>query len=265
MANIFTRFFKPSIKDKVELISVLKQSVNNLLIKRDTMSIIEAAINITKLQAKDIMTPRMHMDYLDINADITELIDKIVVTGHSRFPVIDKEVTNIIGVLHTKDVVTYFNNPHELDIRNILRQTYFVPENKYLDELMYEMRIRQSHMAIIVDEFTNILGFVTLEMIVEQILGEIEDEHDSVDEERDIIQLNNNSYRIKGNCALNNFNAHFHLNWQNPHLETVGGFIIKSLGRIPEITETVEVEKVKIHIISADSRKINLIVVTVTT
>ena len=126
---------------------------------------------------------------------------------------------------------------------------------------MYEMRLRQTHMAIVVDEFTNIVGLITLEMIVEQILGEIADEHDSVEGEREILLLGPNSYRIKGHCRLSEFNTTLGLEWRDSSIETVGGFLVKFLGRIPIIGETLDFKKVKIEIINSDSRKINLILI----
>ncbi|MFN7094129.1 MAG: transporter associated domain-containing protein, partial [Burkholderiales bacterium] len=127
------------------------------------------------------------------------------------------------------------------------------------DGLLYEMRVRQTHLAIVVDEFTNVVGIITLEMIVEQIIGEIEDEHDSVEGEREIVELGPNSYRVKGYCSLNQLNAVLDLAWQDDQVETVGGFLIKFLGRIPVVGEILDFENLSIEVINSDSRKIKLL------
>ncbi len=260
--KIFDAFLTKQINNKSELIEVLKDSASNNIIEKDTIPIIEAILNIDSLTAKDIMIPRMDMDVIDINDTMDSIINKIAKTGHSRFPVIDEEISDILGVLHSKDLIPYLKDSEDINLRDLLRAAYFVPEIKHLDALMYEMRIRQSHMAIVVDEFTNIVGLITLEMIVEQILGEIEDEHDSVEGEREILLLGPNSYRIKGHCRLSQFNTVLRLEWTDNSIETVGGFLVKFLGRIPIIGEILDFEKVKIEIINSDSRKINLILIT---
>jgi magnesium and cobalt transporter len=260
--QIFDGLLGNSVSNRNELIEVLKKSANNNIIEKDSIPIIEAILNIDNLRAKDIMIPRMDMDIIDINDSIEVIIDKISTTGHSRFPVIDEEISNVLGVLHSKDLIPYLIKREEINIRDLLREAYFIPEIKHLDGLMYEMRIRQSHMAIVVDEFTNVVGLITLEMIVEQILGEIEDEHDSVEGEREILLLGPNSYRVKGHCRLNQFNTTLGLEWTDTSIETVGGFLVKFLGRIPIIGEILDFEKVKIEIINSDSRKINLLLIT---
>ena len=263
MRTFWDRLLNKPIMEKTELIEILKQAARTDIIKHDTIVVVEAVFNIASLQAKDIMIPRLSMDYLDVKDDILTIIDKIIKTSHSRFPVIDKDISNVVGILHTKDLIPFFNNYEKFHFKDVVRQAYFVPENKYLDELMYEMRMRQNHLALIVDEFTNIVGLVTLEMIVEQILGEIEDEHDSVDGEREILAISPTSYRVKGKCKLNKFNLQLNLHWLDQAVETVGGFLIKSLGRIPVAGEILEFDKIQIRIITVDSRKINLMLITI--
>ena len=260
--KLFDGLLSQPINTKSELIELLKQSANNQVIEHDSIPVIEAVLNIDNLRAKDIMIPRMDMDVIDINDDMDKIVNKITQTGHSRFPVIDEEISNIVGVLHSKDLIPYIMRHDEVNLRDLLREAYFVPEIKRLDGLMYEMRVRQSHMAIVVDEFTNVVGLVTLEMIVEQILGEIEDEHDSVEGEREIFAMGPNSYRVKGQCRLSQFNNILKLDWQDATIETVGGFLIKFLGRIPIIGEILDFEKVKIEIVNSDSRKINLLLIS---
>lgn len=262
MKNILRNMLSQQVSSKSELIKILNQAASKHIIENDSLPIIEAVFNIANLRAKDIMIPRLEMDVLDINDSTESIIKKIIETGHSRFPVIDEDMSDILGVFHSKDLIHYVTNPEEFNLRDQLRRAYFVPEIKHLDGLMYEMRLHQSHMAIVVDEFTNVVGIVTLEMIVEQIVGEIEDEHDSVEGEREIITLGPDTYRVKGQCKLSQFNSLLELNLLDEKIETVGGFLVKFLGRIPAIGEVLDFEKIKIEVINSDSRKINLLMVT---
>jgi magnesium and cobalt transporter len=254
--QLLNKLFRSRIETKSELLALIKDAAGNKVIDADTLPIVEAVLQIEELRAKDIMLPRHQMDTIDIDDDIDTICSKIEKTGHSRFPVIEDEVSNIIGVLHSKDLVRYLVKQEKFNLRDHLRQAYFVPEIKRLDGLMYEMRVRQTHLAVVVDEFTNVVGMVTLEMIVEQIIGEIEDEHDLIGSERDLFDLGNGNYRIKGHCQLSQVNAKLDLNWQDDKVETIGGFLVKYLGRIPSSGEIINLAPFQIEIISADSRKI---------
>ena len=260
--KILDNLFNAKVNNKEELISLLKDATNKHIIDDDALFIIEAALQMNTLRVKDIMIPRNQVDVLDINDDIPTLITKIVNTGHSRFPVIEGEFSRVIGLFHSKDLIRYLSNPQSFNLREHLRQAYFVPEIKHLDGLLYEMRVRQNHLAIVVDEFTNIVGIVTLEMIVEQLIGDIEDEYDSVEGEREIVQLDPNVYRVKGACKLNQINEMLHINLNDSHVETIGGFLSKLLGRIPVTGEILDFDNLTIEVINSDSRKIKLLTLT---
>lgn len=259
--RVLDQLFHTHIRDKEELIVVLREATARNIIDSDILPIIEAALQISQLRAKDIMIPRNQVDVLDINDSIENLIDKILATGHSRFPVIDGEISKILGVFHSKDLIHYIANPEEFDLRSYLREAFFIPEIKYLDSLMYEMRVKHVHLAIVVDEFTNIVGIVSLEMIVEQLVGDIEDEYDSVEGEREILEVDVDTYRVKGYCKLAEINNILGLNWHDDQVETVSGFLTKVLGRIPASTEVLEFSGVSIEIINSDSRKIKLLTI----
>lgn len=262
MKSLFENLFEHKVNSKEDVIKVLNNAVINHVIDADALPIMESLMNISSLRAEDIMIPRSDVDVIDINDTMEIIAQKIIATGHSRFPVIDGDISDIIGMFHSKDLIQYFINPEDFNLRDMLRKAYFVPEIKHLDALMYEMRLNHSHMAIVVDEFTNVAGVVTLEMIVEQILGEIEDEHDSVDGEREIVELSSHVYRVKGMCKLNTLNTIIGLNWIDEHVETVSGFLVKFLGRVPELGEVLEYETIKIEIVNSNSRKINLLRIT---
>lgn len=248
---------------RAELVAVLREAADNGIIEEDSVPIIEAVFRMDRLRAKDIMLPRHKMDVLDVNDDMDKIIHKISQTRHSRFPVIDGDISNVIGVFHAKDLLNYFLLEDEFNLHDELRQSYFVPEIKPLDALMFEMRVRQTHMAIVVDEFTNIVGLVTLEMIVEHIVGEIEDEHDLIESEREIIKLNDKTVRLKGYCKINDLNLILDSGFIDKSVETVGGYLIKYLNRIPVPGEILDFERFQIEIIDSDSRKIKLLILKI--
>ncbi len=259
MKNLIGGVLGKSIRDKLQLKELLIDLGQDSVISSDTLPILEAVLELSCLKARDIMLPRHQIDVIDIQDDINSIVNKVISTGHSRFPVIDGTISNVIGILHSKDLLRYMVDKDNFNFKDYIREAFFVPEIKSLDSLMYEMRIRHSHLAIIVDEFTNVVGIATLEMIVEQIIGEIEDEYDSVDGEREIVELAPNSYRLKGYCKLIQFNNITGVTWQDDVVETIGGFIIKKLGRVPVIGEAFNFDNIKFEIISADSRKIKLL------
>jgi len=260
--NFFTNLFKHEFKSRHDLIRQLKEATKTRVIDLDSITMIEAIFNLTELNARDIMIPRYQIDSIDINDSMNDIVNKITATGHSRFPVIDGEISKIVGIFHSKDLVAHLINDSHFDIREHLRKAYFVPEIKRLDTLMYEMRINHAHLVIVVDEFTNVVGIVTLEMIIEQIVGEIADEYDSLDGEGLIIELNEHEYRVKGYCKLSEINKKIGVIIQDEVVETIGGYLIKHLGRLPQKGEQVNLVGCEIEVVSADSRKINLVRIT---
>ncbi len=262
MERFIKYLYEKKFKNKYDLIKILHKFNSLNIIKFDSVSILETIINAEQIKAKDIMIPRISIDFININDNIDNIINKIILTRHSRFPVIDGELGNVIGILHTKDLFSIVKTKENFNLIDLVRDAYFVSNLKPIDELMFEMRTRQNHMAIVVDEFTNIVGLITLELIVEQFLGEIEDEHDSIDGERNIIFIDENQYRVKGHCKLNNLNNVLNLKWKDEIVETVNGYLIKKLKKIPRIGEIIVLDDVELEIINADSRKINLLQIT---
>ncbi len=260
--KVIKQLFTQPVKSRAELLEILQKAADSEVFDKDSLPLIEALLQFGDMRAKDILLPRHEVDMIDLNSPIEEILKLIISTGHSRFPVVDGNVNDIVGIFHSKDIVHYISEPDSFDLHSLLRQPLFVPDMKPLDSLLYEMRIKHSHLAIVVDEFTNISGIVTLEMIVEQIIGEIDDEHDSVDGEHGAIELGPDLYRVKGHCGLEQFNNITGLNWHDDKVESVGGFISKSIGRVPASNERISRDDCIIEIISADSRKINALTIT---
>lgn len=258
--KLLQQLFTTQLSTRSELIDILNNAAEANIFDKDSLPLIEAVLQFGDMRAKDILLPRHEVDFIDIRSPIEDILQLIIATGHSRFPVIDKNSNDILGIFHSKDIVEYVIDPSNFDLRSLLRQALFIPDIKPLDSLLYEMRIKHSHMAIIVDEFSNVAGIVTLEMIVEQIVGEIDDEHDSVDGEHGILELRHNVYRVKGYCGLEQFNNVTGKNWHDDKVESVGGFITKAIGRVPASSEKLTINHCNIEITSADSRKINTII-----
>lgn len=261
--NFLQDFFQKNITTRKELVETIKFAAKSGIFDLDSLPIIEAAIQFGDMRAKDIVLPRHEVDVLDLSATTDKIIKTIKETGHSRFPVVNGSFNDVIGIFHSKDIVHYLIDPEHFNLHDYCRKAFFIPDLKPLDSLLYEMRLKQIHLAIVVDEFTNVVGIVTLEMIIEQIVGEIDDEYDSADEEHAIVELEPSIYRIKGYCGLEMFNEKTTLNWVDDKVETVGGYITKTFGRVPSAGEEFIIESHKVIIVSADSRKINSILVSV--
>ncbi len=260
MFKLLKEIFMPSIINKHDIKKMLKIALSKKVIDIDCLLMLEAVLHIDDLKVQDIMIPRNQIDTLDVHDDIDDIIKKILKTGHSRFPIINGEISQVMGIFHSKDLVSYFNAKDTFKIIDYMHEVYFVPEIKRLDNLLFEMRMKHAHLMMVVDEFTNIVGLVTLEMIIEQIIGEIEDEYDSVEGEDAITEIDNKQYRIKGYCKLHELNQHLKLNLKANNIETIGGFVIKHLSRIPNNDEIIELKNMRIKIISANTKRIDLMI-----
>lgn len=259
--SLFKSILNQLIKTKRELIEVLKLANQKKIIDTKALSILESVVQIDRLNVKDIVLPRHQLDVIDINSPMDLICDKIIRTGHSRFPVIDGEISNVLGIFHSKDLAKYFADPKSFELKDHLRQAYFVPEVKRLDSLMHEMQFRKIHMAIVVDEFTNVVGVVTLEMIVEQIVGEIEDEYDISDESHEIVELADGTLRIRGSCKLSQIKQCLGLEIEDSTIETLGGYLIQYRGKVPLSGDVVKIHGLNFKIVASDSRKIKSITV----
>ena len=259
--GLFSGLFSEPIKERGQLLALIKQAALDEVFDIDGLPLIEAVLQFGDMRVKDILLPRHEVDFIDINATDEEILSIIKETSHSRFPVADGNLNEVVGVFHSKDIVNYIMDKDDFKLLNYCRNAFFVPELKPLDSLLYEMRLQQIHLAIVVDEFTNVIGIVTLEMIIEQILGEIDDEHDLANDEHVILEISPNVYRIKGFCSLEQLREKVGIAWQDTNIETIGGYIIKKLGKIPAVAEQLTINGVLVEILHADSKKINSIII----
>ena len=234
-------FLSPGPDSKAELIETLAEAEDRELIEPESRLMLEGVLRMADMTAGDVMVAAPRMDLLDIQAPYDELLNVVIDTGHSRFPVYEGERDNIIGILMAKDLLKLQRAP-ELNLRTLLRPAVFVPESKRLNELLRDFRSNRNHLAIVIDEFGGLAGMITIEDVLEQIVGEIEDEHDEKREgESGIYTLTDGSSRVAGDAAVVAVNAHFATDLPADEFETIGGLVAHSNGRVPRRGESVDV------------------------
>jgi Putative Mg2+ and Co2+ transporter CorC len=247
-------------EDRDELLALLHSAFDRNLIDADALTIIEGALQMSDMQVRDVMVPRAQMDCVHLDDPIDVIANFAIDTAHSRFPAIGDGKDDVAGILLAKDLLRYFAG-REFDLRDMLRPAVFVPESKRLNVLLREFRVSRNHMAIVVDEYGGVAGLVTIEDVLEQIVGDIEDEYD-FDEVGDSIRLDQNGrYRVKATTEIEDFNEAFATHFSDDEFDTVGGLVIRHFGRLPKRGEAVELEGLKIQVLRADSRRVHTLVV----
>jgi magnesium and cobalt transporter len=251
-------------EDREQLFELLKSSYEKNLMDADSLSMIEGVLQVSEMQVRDIMIPRSQMDVIDISHPPEKFIPFVIETAHSRFPVIEDDKNDVIGILLAKDLLKYYAGD-DFEIRDMLRPTVFIPESKRLNVLLKEFRGSRNHIAIVVDEYGGVSGMVTIEDVLEQIVGEIEDEFDFDETEDNIIQDKNGHYRVKASTEIEDFNEYFNVNFSNEEFSTIGGLIIHAFGHLPKRDEKITFEGFKITILRADSRKLYSVLLEIDT
>jgi magnesium and cobalt transporter len=251
-------------EDREQLFELLKSSYEKNLMDADSLSMIEGVLQVSEMQVRDIMIPRSQMDVIDISHPPEKFIPFVIETAHSRFPVIEDDKNDVIGILLAKDLLKYYAGD-DFEIRDMLRPTVFIPESKRLNVLLKEFRGSRNHIAIVVDEYGGVSGMVTIEDVLEQIVGEIEDEFDFDETEDNIIQDKNGRYRVKASTEIEDFNDYFNVSFSNEEFSTIGGLIIHAFGHLPKRDEKITFEGFKITILRADSRKLYSVLLEIDT
>ena len=241
-----------------ELMASLRESQAEGLIDADALSMIEGVFQVGRLCARDILVPRAQIDWIDINLPIAELIKCVIEAAHSRFPVFEGSRDNVIGILLAKDLLRH-GTEKDFQVRDWLRPAVFIPESKRLSVLLRDFKDNRNHLAIVVDEYAGVAGIITIEDVLEQIVGDIEDEHD-IDEEADnILSLDNGDIRVKGITELDQFNKALGTHFAVEDIETVAGLVIQRLGRVPKIGELIEIDGIEFEVLRADPRQIHIL------
>ncbi len=234
-------FIHPGPDSKDELIETLAEAEDNDIINAESRVMLEGVIRIADMTAGDVMVAAPRMDVLDIHAPFDELLHQVIGTAHSRFPVYEGERENIIGILLAKDLLKLQRAP-ELNIRALLRPATFVPESKGLNDLLREFRGNRNHLAIVIDEFGRVAGLITIEDVLEEIVGEIEDEFDVAEDDGDIFALADGTWRVSGDTAIERINEQFGLQLADDDFDTIGGLIAHTMGHVPKRGEVHETE-----------------------
>jgi magnesium and cobalt transporter len=251
-------------EDREQLFELLKSSYEKNLMDADSLSMIEGVLQVSDIQVRDIMIPRSQMDMIDISHPPEKFIPFIIQTAHSRFPVIEDDKNDVIGILLAKDLLKYYAGD-DFEIRDMLRPAVFIPESKRLNVLLKEFRGSRNHIAIVVDEYGGVSGMVTIEDVLEQIVGEIEDEFDFDETEDNIIQDTDGRYRVKASTEIEDFNEYFKSKFSNEEFSTIGGLIIHAFGHLPKRDEKITFQGFKITILRADSRKLYSVLLEIDT
>ena len=248
-------------EDREQLLSLLRSAYQRNLLDADALSMIEGAMTVSEMAVRDIMVPRAQMDVIDIHQPVEDFIPLVISTAHSRFPVIDQNRDDVIGVLLAKDLLRHYAGEEEFNVREMLRPAVFIPESKRLNVLLREFRASRNHMAIVVDEYGGVAGLVTIEDVLEQIVGDIEDEYDFDEASDNILLESSGRYRVKALTQIADFNAAFGTAFSDQDHDTVGGLLIARLGRLPKRGESTLIEGFKFQVLRADSRRVYTLLV----
>ena len=255
-----TKAFAYEPKNRQELLELMREAHHNKLLDSEALAIVEGAIQVADLQVRDIMVPRSQIISIKATQVTREFLLAIIEAAHSRYPVILEGHDDVIGILLAKDLLPLIlkENGYNLDIKQLMRPATYVPESKRLNVLLREFRADHNHMAIVIDEYGGVAGLVTIEDVLEQIVGDIEDEHD-VEEDSYIKPLPSGDFLVKALTPIENFNDFFESEFSGDEFDTVSSLVISAFGKLPKRGETAEIGAYRFRILNADSRQINLI------
>lgn len=259
-----TRAFSNEPKNPEDVREFLRQAQDNHLLDNIAFNIIEGAIEISDLQVRDVMIPRPQMVVVKESDTPEEFLPKIIDSGHSRFPVIGDNPDEVIGILLAKDLLPLIlsNNADKFKVRDILRAATVIPESKRLTQLLNEFRTSRYHMAVVVDEYGGISGVITIEDVLEEIVGEIEDEYDTDEEDAFIRPIENGQTLVNALTPIEEFNEYFNLEFSDEEFDTIGGIVMKHFGRLPSRNESIEIADLKFKVLTSDKRRIRILQVS---
>jgi magnesium and cobalt transporter len=256
--------FSDDPNDRQDLKEILREAAERNVVDTETLSILEGALQVSDMQVRDIMVPRSQMVCIKADESLKEFLPSIIESAHSRFPVLGEDQDEVLGVLLAKDLLPLILNENleAFNIKDLLRAAAFVPESKRLNILLKEFRATRNHMAIVADEFGGIAGIVTIEDVLEQIVGEIEDEHDQEDDDSFIKVLDNDVRMVKALTPIEDFNQHFDTKFDDKEFDTIGGIVVQHFGRVPECDEAITINEWRFKVVNGTGRRINLMEVT---
>jgi magnesium and cobalt transporter len=265
-----TALISPEPENRSELLALLHDAQERNLLDADAMSMIEGVFQMSDLSVRDIMIPRSQMDVVDIAHPIEEWMPMVLETAHSRFPAVDGDRDKVVGILLAKDLLRYYASDH-FDLRGMLRPAVFIPESKRLNVLLRDFRANRNHIAMVVDEYGGIAGLITIEDVLEQIVGDIEDEYDFDEEEDNILEVseaspgdsgsNTQRWRVKALTELEQFNESLGTTLASDDVDTIGGLVANHLGRMPRKGEVFDIDQLRFEVLRADARQLHVLLV----
>lgn len=254
------KLFHEHTETKEEFLEKLHEAHGKKILNDDAFHMIEGVLEVAELRADDLMVPRAQMKVIDISEEPMNWIRQVISAGHSRFPVVDGDRDNVVGILLAKDLLKLFVDPN-YKVTEHLRTPVFVPESKPVDILLKEFRLKRNHLALVVDEFGSVSGLITIEDVLEEIVGEIDDEYDVDETANDIVLISPGKWRVKASTHIEEFNRYFHTEFSDDHYETVGGLISDELEHVPHVGEVVSLGGYRFKVTKAVARKVQMLLV----
>lgn len=255
-----SHFLQHEPENREDLVEILRTAFNRSLLDGDALSMIEGVLGVADMQVRDVMIPRAQMDMIDITETPEQFIPLVIETAHSRFPVVEETRDNVIGILLAKDLLRFYAG-EEFNVRDMLRPAVFVPESKRLNVLLREFRANRNHIAIVVDEYGGVSGLVTIEDVLEQIVGDIEDEYDFDETEDNVVPDRLGKYRVKAAIELSDFNHALGTQLESDEFDTLAGLLINRFGHMPKRGERIAFEGLSFQVLRADSRRLHSVLV----
>jgi len=258
------RLFSGDPKSRTEIKHILREAEERQLVDSDALSIMEGAIQVADMQVREIMIPRAQMVCVKADQKPKDFLPLVIESAHSRFPVLGENDDEVLGILLAKDLLSLVleQDTDYFRIKDILRPVTFVPESKRLNVLLKEFRATRNHMAIVIDEYGGIAGLVTIEDVLEQIVGDIEDEHDFDEEDSFIKQVDDETFMVKALTPIADFNEAFNTQFEDFEFDTIGGIVTGKFGRLPDCDESIVIDHYEFKVVNANNRQIHLMQVT---
>ena len=254
----------PEPETRAELLEILHDAHERNLIDADALSMIEGVFQVSDLSARDIMVPRPQMDVIDVTKPISEWMPLVLETAHSRFPAVEGERDKVVGILLAKDLLLYYAD-ESFDVRDMLRPAVFIPESKRLNVLLRDFRANRNHMAVVVDEYGGVAGLLTIEDVLEQIVGDIEDEYDLEEEKDNILPIRDGGqisrWRVKALTEIDEFNEAMGSSFSHDGIDTIGGLVANQLGRVPRRGDAFDIDGLHFEVLRADARQVHVLLV----
>ena len=250
----------PEPQNRDQLLEILRDAEERHILSGDMLGMIERILQVSEIQVREVMVPKSQMIVLQKDKTFAEVLPIVIESGHSRFPVFDSNREDIVGVLLAKDLLSYgFNkSPEEFSISKLLRHPLFTPQSKRLDILLREFRVTRNHLAMVLDEYGHVAGLVTIEDVLEQIVGDIEDEYDIEESNNFIHLIKENTYSVKASTPIEEFNTQFDANFSDEEFDTIGGIVLQGFEHLPKRGETIKIQNFRFKILHSDSRRIYL-------